>query len=147
VLELAQLVLEVSGSKSSLCMNPCPQMTQPVDARTSPWQPSNWDGHPKPNCETALRERSNYGTSGDGSMTTDASAQSDSERPPVRTYRTLSVVMPVYNERATVAEIIRRMRAVEIPLTLQVIVVTTHQATALTRCCKRSRTPPLCHSS
>jgi glycosyltransferase involved in cell wall biosynthesis len=40
-----------------------------------------------------------------------------------RIYRTLSVVVPVYNERATVAEIIRRIRAVDIPLTLQVIVV------------------------
>ena len=40
------------------------------------------------------------------------------------TFRTLSVIMPVFNERATVAEIIRRMRAVELPsLTLQVIVV------------------------
>jgi glycosyltransferase involved in cell wall biosynthesis len=39
------------------------------------------------------------------------------------TYATLSVIMPVFNERATVAEIVRRMRAVEIPLVLQVIVV------------------------
>ena len=38
-------------------------------------------------------------------------------------YATLSVIMPVFNERATVAEIIRRMRAVEIPLILQMIVV------------------------
>ena len=30
-------------------------------------------------------------------------------------YSTLSVIMPVFNERSTVAEIIRRMRAVEIP--------------------------------
>jgi glycosyltransferase involved in cell wall biosynthesis len=33
------------------------------------------------------------------------------------------VIIPVYNERATVAEIIRRVRAVDVPLTLQVIVV------------------------
>jgi glycosyltransferase involved in cell wall biosynthesis len=38
-------------------------------------------------------------------------------------YTTLSVIVPVYNERATVAEIIRRIRAVNVPLTLQVIVV------------------------
>ena len=43
--------------------------------------------------------------------------------PPLRIYRTLSVIMPVYNERATVAEVIRRMRAVELPLVLQIIVV------------------------
>ena len=36
---------------------------------------------------------------------------------------TLSVIVPVYNERATVAEIIRRMRAVSMPLALDVIVV------------------------
>jgi glycosyltransferase involved in cell wall biosynthesis len=41
----------------------------------------------------------------------------------LRTFRSLTVLIPVYNERATVAEIIRRIRAVEIPLTLQVIVV------------------------
>ncbi len=40
-----------------------------------------------------------------------------------RPYRTLSVIMPVFNERTTVAEIIRRMRAVELPVALQVIVV------------------------
>ena len=31
--------------------------------------------------------------------------------------------MPVFNERTTVAEVIRRMRAVELPLVLQIIVV------------------------
>jgi glycosyltransferase involved in cell wall biosynthesis len=40
-----------------------------------------------------------------------------------RTYRTLSVIMPVFNERATLAEVIRRMRAVELPLVLQIIAV------------------------
>jgi glycosyltransferase involved in cell wall biosynthesis len=42
---------------------------------------------------------------------------------PPRTYTTLTVIMPVFNERATVAEIIRRMRAVELPVQLQLIVV------------------------
>ena len=41
----------------------------------------------------------------------------------MRTYETLTVITPVFNERTTVAEIIRRMRAVELPLTLQIIVV------------------------
>lgn len=35
----------------------------------------------------------------------------------------LSVIVPVYNERTTVAEVIRRMRAVDIPLTLEVVAV------------------------
>ena len=46
-----------------------------------------------------------------------------SELPPQRTYRSLTVITPVYNERTTVAEVIRRMRAVELPLVLQIIVV------------------------
>ena len=56
-------------------------------------------------------------------MTADAPSENDTGPPPLRTFRSLTVVIPVYNERATVAEIIRRIRAVEIPLTLQVIVV------------------------
>jgi glycosyltransferase involved in cell wall biosynthesis len=38
-------------------------------------------------------------------------------------YRTLSVIVPVFNERNTVAEVIRRIRAVDIPLEVEVIVV------------------------
>src|ERR1700675_2649741 len=45
------------------------------------------------------------------------------EIPPQRTYRTLTVITPVFNERTTVAEVIRRMRAVELPLVLQIIAV------------------------
>ncbi len=37
--------------------------------------------------------------------------------------RTLSVVVPVFNERNTVAEIVRRMRCVELPVDLEIIVV------------------------
>ncbi len=40
-----------------------------------------------------------------------------------RIYRTLSVIMPVFNERSTVAEVIRRMRAVDLPVVLQIIAV------------------------
>jgi glycosyltransferase involved in cell wall biosynthesis len=40
-----------------------------------------------------------------------------------RTYRLLSVIVPVYNERVTVAEVIRRIRAVDVPLDVEVIVV------------------------
>jgi glycosyltransferase involved in cell wall biosynthesis len=38
-------------------------------------------------------------------------------------YRTLSVIVPVYNERSTVAEIVRRVRAVDVPLVVDVVVV------------------------
>ncbi|MDA8291513.1 MAG: glycosyltransferase, partial [Actinomycetota bacterium] len=37
--------------------------------------------------------------------------------------KTLSVIVPVYNERATVAEILRRIRRVELPLALEIVVV------------------------
>jgi glycosyltransferase involved in cell wall biosynthesis len=40
-----------------------------------------------------------------------------------RQYRLLSVVVPVFNERNTVGEIIRRMRQVELPVDLEIIVV------------------------
>ena len=43
--------------------------------------------------------------------------------PQPRSYRSLTVIMPVYNERTTVAEVIRRMRAVELPVTLQIVAV------------------------
>jgi glycosyltransferase involved in cell wall biosynthesis len=38
-------------------------------------------------------------------------------------FRTLSVIVPVYNERSTVAEIIRRARAAQVPLVIDLIVV------------------------
>ena len=38
-------------------------------------------------------------------------------------YRRLSVIVPVFDERSTVAEIVRRMRVVDIPLDLEIIVV------------------------
>lgn len=42
---------------------------------------------------------------------------------PVTEYRLLSVVVPVFNERNTVGEIIRRMRMVDLPLEREIIVV------------------------
>ena len=38
-------------------------------------------------------------------------------------HRTLSVIVPVFNERNTVAEVLRRMRRVELPLDLEIIAV------------------------
>lgn len=42
---------------------------------------------------------------------------------PVERRRRLSVIVPVYNERATVAEIVRRMRNVDLPVDLEIVVV------------------------
>jgi glycosyltransferase involved in cell wall biosynthesis len=50
-------------------------------------------------------------------------SESENDLPPQRTYSSLTVITPVYNERATVAEAIRRMRAVEVPLTVEIIAV------------------------
>ncbi|MEA2843036.1 MAG: hypothetical protein QOJ69_707, partial [Actinomycetota bacterium] len=47
--------------------------------------------------------------------------EAEAERLPP--HRLLSVIVPVYNERATVAEIIRRMRRVELPLDLEIVMV------------------------
>ncbi len=38
-------------------------------------------------------------------------------------YRTLSVIVPVYDERATVAEVVRRMRLVELPIDVEIVMV------------------------
>jgi glycosyltransferase involved in cell wall biosynthesis len=38
-------------------------------------------------------------------------------------YKLLSVVVPVFNERNTVAEIVRRIRAVQLPLPIEVVIV------------------------
>jgi len=38
-------------------------------------------------------------------------------------YRLLSVIVPVFNERVTVAEVIRRIRAVDVPVAVEVVVV------------------------
>ena len=50
-------------------------------------------------------------------MTTDATDGTPGE------IRSLSVIMPVYNERATIAEIVRRMRRAKVPLTVEIIAV------------------------
>ena len=42
---------------------------------------------------------------------------------PASRYRKLSVIVPVYNERNTVAEIVRQMRAVELPLEREIVIV------------------------
>jgi glycosyltransferase involved in cell wall biosynthesis len=51
-------------------------------------------------------------------MTPDATA---TEAP--KTFHLLTVIVPVFNERNTVAEILRRMRAVELPVDLEIVVV------------------------
>jgi len=38
-------------------------------------------------------------------------------------YRTVSVIVPVFNERNTVGEVVRRMRRVDVPLHVEIIVV------------------------
>jgi glycosyltransferase involved in cell wall biosynthesis len=38
-------------------------------------------------------------------------------------YQTLTVLVPVYNERSTIGEVIRRIRSVEVPLEVEIVVV------------------------
>ena len=42
---------------------------------------------------------------------------------PPKRFHLLSVIVPVFNERNTVAEILRRMRAVDLPVDLEIVVV------------------------
>jgi glycosyltransferase involved in cell wall biosynthesis len=62
-------------------------------------------------------------TESDATESDMTAASEMSEFPPLRTYETLTVLVPVFNERTTVAEVIRRMRAVDLPVVLQIIVV------------------------
>jgi glycosyltransferase involved in cell wall biosynthesis len=61
----------------------------------------------------------------DMGATTDTGQGDEANVPSVaaRQYRTLTVIVPVFNERTTVAEIIRRIRAVDVPLIVDVIAV------------------------
>jgi glycosyltransferase involved in cell wall biosynthesis len=45
------------------------------------------------------------------------------EAAPGLEHKMLSVIVPVYNERNTIVEVLRRIRAVELPVTLEIIVV------------------------
>jgi glycosyltransferase involved in cell wall biosynthesis len=47
----------------------------------------------------------------------------DSSNGEVPRYRLLSVLVPVYNERNTVAEVVRRMRHVELPIDREIIII------------------------
>ncbi|HEX2272557.1 MAG TPA: glycosyltransferase family 2 protein [Acidimicrobiales bacterium] len=42
---------------------------------------------------------------------------------PTESYRSLSVIVPVYNERNTVPEVVRRMRRTELPLDVEIVMV------------------------
>jgi glycosyltransferase involved in cell wall biosynthesis len=56
---------------------------------------------------------------------TDAMAEGGTRERPLGTedYSLLSVIVPVFNERVTVGEVIRRVRAVQVPVEVEVIVV------------------------
>ncbi len=56
-------------------------------------------------------------SSGDEPRSSDVRATDD------HWFTLLSVIVPVYNERTTVAEVIRRIRAVKLPVDVEVIVV------------------------
>jgi glycosyltransferase involved in cell wall biosynthesis len=51
-----------------------------------------------------------------------ASSQSTETAPTAR-YRKLSVIVPVFNERRTVAEVVRRMRSVALPVDREILII------------------------
>ncbi len=61
----------------------------------------------------------------DGAESDEAMASSDGTSSPGEEgeYSLLSVIVPVFNERTTVAEVVRRIRAVDLPLPLEIILV------------------------
>ena len=65
----------------------------------------------------------NLGRPAAGRDTGPAPAAHETRPTPARSHRLLSVIVPVYNERNTVAEILRRMRSVDLPVDLEVVVV------------------------
>jgi glycosyltransferase involved in cell wall biosynthesis len=56
-------------------------------------------------------------------MADDGEGELSPGEPGTTEYSLLSVIVPVFNERSTVAEVIRRIRAVELPVDVEVIVV------------------------
>ena len=120
MLELAHFVLELTGSASDIIFEPLPtdDPTRRCPDITLARREFGLGAH-----DRAQRgDRAHNAvlrTEGDWAVTgTDLN-----EALPPRQYQTLSVIMPVFNERATVAEVIRRVRAVELPVVLQLIVV------------------------
>ena len=113
MLELAELVLEVTGaSVDAACSSRCRPTTRRSAARTSrsPSEVLGW--HPTVDLREGLARTHDWYRRHGGIDADDAAR-----------YRKLSVIVPVYNERNTVVEIVRRMRAVELPVDLEIIVV------------------------
>ena len=125
MLDLAHFVLEVTGSPSDIVFEPLPidDPTRRCPGHHAGSTRARMGAHHR----AAGGDRADHRllrTEGEGRMTeADVTETGLSELPPPRTYKTLTVITPVFNERTTVAEVIRRMRAVEVPLVLQIIVV------------------------
>src|SRR3954469_394790 len=89
----------------------CRRTTRRSAGPTSRWPVSTSGGNRRSRCATGWRARPS------GSPPNRESALPDTD------YKLLSVIVPVYNERNTVTEILRRMRRTELPIDLEVIVV------------------------
>ena len=102
VLELAQLVLEVTGSSSEIVFEPLP-VDDPVRRRpdiTLAEQVLGW--RPEIDLREGLSRTYDWYDRGGLGMS-----------PVPASYKKLSVIVPVFDERNTVGEIVRRMRAVD----------------------------------
>ena len=118
ILELAEAVLEVTGSKSEIAFEPLP-VDDPTQRRP----------------DITLARAARLGAGGAAPRGPRAHVRLVPRRvrrgrvgSPVAEvetggYRKLSVIVPVFNERNTVVEIMRRMRAVELPIDREFVLV------------------------
>ncbi len=111
MLELAELVLEVTGERrATWCSSRCRPTTRSSADPTSPWPSACSVGIP---ASTSAKVSPARTTGTGGSVSPDETHD----------YRKLSVIVPVFDERNTVVEIVRRMRMVELPVELEIVIV------------------------
>ena len=151
VRELAELVLEVTGSRSEIVHEPLP-VDDPTQRRPDITLPaSRWVG-----AAVALREglertapwfREALGMDMSELRAKPERRRADRSQQWRGGQRTaLSVLVPVYNERNTVAEIVRRMRHVDLPLDREIIIIDDGSDDGTDKVLAPSRTPPFASS-
>ena len=111
MLELAELVLEVTGADQRPRVRAAADRRSPSSAGPTSRSPSG--------CSAGIRRSTSAKVSPARTTGTGGSVSPDE----THDYRKLSVIVPVFDERNTVVEIVRRMRAVDLPVDLEIVIV------------------------